>query len=129
YTSTIVDNQANRDGGGVWSEDTLVMNDSAVARNRANRDGGGIWLEVVHLPSSLNQVTVSDNLSSGDGGGIRTSNVLGGSITIAHSTLASNQALDGFGGGVFAYQGSVGLDQTIVATNVASTGPDLTGLF
>jgi hypothetical protein len=50
-------------------------------------------------------------------------------MSIAHSTIAYNESPDGYGGGIFAFQGEVDLDHTILAQNTASVGPDLTGLL
>ena len=49
-------------------------------------------------------------------------------IAIRHSTIFENQAGIA-GGGIFLISGSLPLNHTIVARNVAPAGPDLTGLL
>lgn len=126
--SNLFDNQAGGDGGGIFGREEVFVDSSTLARNTAGGDGGGAWLEANVSAMKLLQVTVSGNHAGGQGGGVWASN-FNGNLTIAHSTIAYNEATDGYGGGIFALQGELDLEHTIVATNSAAAGPDLTGLL
>lgn len=126
--SNLFDNQAGGDGGGIFGREGVLIDSSTLARNAANGSGGGAWLEANVSAIKLLQVTISGNRAGEEGGGVWASN-LDGSMTIAHSTIVNNESPDGFGGGIFAFQGRLNLEHTIVATNSAAAGPDLTGLL
>jgi hypothetical protein len=129
-STTVSDNRAGRDGGGIWSSGQLPLNESTIARNTAGHDGGGVWLEVVGDTAKLTQSTISTNTAGNNGGGVWLSNSKNGFVTVAHSTVVLNAAGgSGLGGGLFVFQGPLTIDQSIVAKNDASAGPDLTGLF
>jgi len=126
--TNLFDNQAGGDGGGIFGREEVLIDSSTLARNAAGGNGGGAWLEANVSAIKLLQVTVSGNRAGEEGGGVWASN-LDGSMTIAHSTIAYNESPDGHGGGIFAFQGELYLDHTIVAQNMAPAGPDITGLL
>lgn len=99
-SSTISDNEAgiSGDGGGIAAFDSrLTLTTVTLERNRAE-DGGAIWLERIGGTASLvgSALTVVDNESTADGGGIWT----GVAASIVNSTITDNTAGDD-GGGIF----------------------------
>lgn len=126
----ISDNRAGRDGGGIWSKETVSVNSSTIARNVAGRDGGGAWLDAVDGSVRFVQATISGNQAARFGAGLWLANAFANVVSIAHSTIATNEVTGGgLGGGVFVFAGPVNLNHTIVAKNFAAAGSDVTGLF
>jgi hypothetical protein len=116
--STISGNTAGRDGGGIRG--ALTLTNSTISGNSAGRNGGGVAGSVqVRVTNS----TISGNMAAALGGGIWSL-----SSTIDHATIAANRAGTA-GGGIFVSGTSLALRHTIVATNTALMGSDLTGLI
>jgi CSLREA domain-containing protein len=117
--STVSGNTAASDGGGIYSEGTLiqgevafptslVIDSSTISGNTAvNDDGGGV---LSNGPATIINSTISGNTAGDEAGGF----MLFGEGTIDFSTIASNTALDG--GGIWVV-GSLELWATIVANN------------
>lgn len=124
--SSIIGNSAVQGGGisCVYSGDSATVIDSAIFQNTASGGfgGGGIFCSNVTVSNS----TLADNVVSGtntNGGGIVADRVL----TIVNSTLAGNTAsgTSAAGGGFFsASPAGAWLINSIIADNIASTGPD-----
>jgi hypothetical protein len=76
---------SNGDGGGVYNDGTLAIQDAAISSNVASFRGGGV-LNVGSL--SVINSTMSGNGASTNGGGISNS----GTIRIINSTLSGNTA-------------------------------------
>ena len=103
-------------GGGIYSSSsTLTVTNSTLSGNAADYRGGGIY-------SESGTLTVTDSAISGNaaeyGGGVSSYSIL----NVTNSTLSGNSA-DFEGGGIVA--GNATLNNTIVAGNVAPTGPDV----
>ena len=132
-------NQALTDGGGL-SVVVLHAESSSVHNNDADRHGGGIAWRSDNRgaePSTLTQITVAENSSNENGGGLY---VDGGAIVDSYgSTIAWNVAdIDGNdngqGGGLFMTSGTFRPKNTIVAGNIdasdgggAAVAPDCEG--
>ena len=112
----------------------LTISKSTIADNTASREGGGIFDHddpfarvgaSIHLVNS----TVTGNAAE-SGGGIMVDDNGSASVSVTNSTVASNSARVK-GGGIlvesFGEFAPVGLTNTIVARNTAPTGPDLLG--
>jgi hypothetical protein len=99
--STINDNEA-RFGGGIWTrdDDVSVVNNT-ISRNTAGFAGGGLFW----FPFDATAVAA-----------------------VRHSTIVGNSS-DILGGGIFVSASQLTLDHTILATNTAMIGPDLTGII
>ena len=108
--STISDNQASGDGGGIISSGSAItssiqiniQNNSIITGNIAH-NGGGIasFVGAGQLTLQLRDSTVSYNYAYGDGGGLRTSvyQITGtAAVTITSSLISGNTALDEGGG-------------------------------
>ncbi len=102
----ITDNRAG-DGGGIACRDlaAVFLEDCIVAGNESVSDyngGGGIFAYQGRIGAMINCAVIG-NVSSGNGGGICTSNAPG---IIINTTLARNHArLSGQGGGIYADTG------------------------
>lgn len=116
--STVINNMAGDEGGGIFNGGNLTMNNSTVSGNNADDNGGGInndWVGTV----ILNNNAISGNTAS-SGGGISNA----GTLTLNSNTVSSNTATDQWGGGGVRNLGTVTLQNTILAGNTAGNGPD-----
>ncbi|MEU7716376.1 hypothetical protein AB0B03_31085, partial [Micromonospora chalcea] len=106
--STLSDNRAGKNGGGLFSSGgTVTVSFTAITGNTACENGGGVYAENTDL--LLEKVHVAKNHADGNGGGVV---VTGGkhwgypnnkehaSATIADSKIVDNTA-NRFGGGIF----------------------------
>ena len=111
--SSIVDNRAAGDGGGVYINSTnpVTIDSSTIGRNSAV-NGGGVYLYAGSL--SMTNSTVANNTASGSGGGLY--GYSNGSISLTYVTVANNAA-DISGGGLYMSNGTLNMTNTIVAQN------------
>ena len=116
-------------GGGIQNESAneVTLIDSAVTGNR-HQNGAGLSNAGGASELLLRNVTVSDNIALGFGGGIN----MAGTISASNSTIAGNRAGDGgFGdGGGISSVGTATLSNTILAGNTVTGGavkPDCEG--
>jgi hypothetical protein len=139
--STLSDNIASSTGGGIANTGTLTIANSTLSGNTASSAGGGIagyagTLTLINSTLwgnsadsgggvySFDTLTVTNSILAGNaataGGGIHSS----GELTITNSTLTANSA--NRGGGIYRgrFSSTGTLSNTIVAGNVASSGPD-----
>ena len=134
-----------KNGGGIYNEGTLILNNSLITLNKAIRVGGGIYnadYSTITVTGSTfthnagisgggifsdrdNQVTINDstfsyNSAYGDcncgGGGI--SIYYGGDVSITNSIFTNNFA-DGFGGGIENDGSTLTLVDSIVSDNTS----------
>ena len=144
------------DGPGIHNSSVLVMDRSTVSGNRAGAGGpgevggaggdGGIWN---NFALTIRSSTINGNRAGQGGEGTGGAGGNGGSgggvlsepgsvVTLAHSTVADNQAgaggtgspvgSPGSGGGLFASSGSVSMTHGLVASNrTDGVGPDMAG--
>ena len=118
--STIRDNVATDDGGGIRNEPNskLEMTYSTVIDNEAKNKGGGIRNEM-NSTMSITNSTISSNLttdndSNDGGGGIQNEGIM----TIINSTISSNTS-ESHGGGVFNI-GQLTVTNSTIGSNSAS---------
>lgn len=127
-------------GGGIYSElGSLILSACTLSGNRATFGSGGgggtmpgtngtAWAAGLNAstgPAALINCTIASNIVNGAGTG------LGGGIYIGSSgagllscTVAGNNG-DSSGGGI--YGTSAGVTNTIIADNIAASGPDVSG--
>jgi hypothetical protein len=131
-TNSMLSGNSADDGGAIFiAGGTLAVTNSTLSANLATRNdggGGGIYSSGGTTVTVTNS-TLSGNAATGDygcGGGIYRS---GGALRVTNSTLSGNSATGdyGRGGGIYSYgsSSSATLNNTIVAENAASTGPDI----
>jgi len=127
--STVMNNSATSDGGGIYASGNLTLTTSTVALNTAANNGGGIsdngsssyQVKVYQSTISGNRATGSSSL----GGGIN--NYANETLTVVQSTVTLNQASQG--GGLY-NAGTAVVQNTIVAGNTATgAGQDVRGAF
>jgi hypothetical protein len=90
--SELVDNTAGSNGGAVYNEGYLQVEDSLMYQNISGNYGGAVSSRMGGL--SLNRVVVTNNVSDWAGGGVA---VTGGTMAIADSEISTNQATIGGG--------------------------------
>ena len=120
-------------GGGIYNDGTLTMANSAGifndslgtvtltnsivsdnSINVSNKAAGGIYNGGGTL--TLTNSTVSGNMATGGGGGIR--NI--GTLILTSSTVSGNASTDSNGGGIYNAGGTVTLTDLIVSGNMAT---------
>jgi hypothetical protein len=91
--STIYGHMAMGDGGGIYNDGTLTVQNSTFFDNSTSANGGGIFNEGTLTAQNS---TFSDNMA-GFGGGIYNDDTL----TVQNSTFSHNSAATGGGGGIY----------------------------
>jgi hypothetical protein len=149
HNTTVSNNTAAIDAGGIDNRGTLTLIDSTVAGNTAGYNGGGIYngpqgnLTLTNSTVSgntsrftrgggiynfigtvtLSESIVSNNVADSSGGGIY---INGGNLTLANSTVSGNTAVTHNGGGIYNYAlggiGNVVLINSTIANNRAAQG-------
>lgn len=117
---TVYDNNAQGDGGGIYTAGAMTMTRSVVRNNTGSTNGGGIYNEG---NTSLVESTIRDNQSEGGGGLFATGS---NTVNITGSTFSNNQAV---GGG--AISGRAGVTMKIVNSTLSGNkGTDVgAGLY
>lgn len=113
-------------GGGIaHALGALLLDGSTISNNSAlgSGEGGGIYIVDTPLFRATN-TTVSGNFALDDGGGIFLDSITQADIN--HSTISSNEAASE-GGGIAVRLSALALNHSIVANNVAPSGPDIFG--
>jgi hypothetical protein len=128
-TRVKVTGNSARLGGGIVSSGPLTMTDCVVRENNTTYDpngsGGGIYIQGTSGTADLVNVTISDNTSTDDGGGIH--NQLAGTVNLTNVTITGNYALHG--GAIFNTNGSIlNLTNSTIAHNSYYTGGDNGGI-
>lgn len=115
--STVADNHAGNDGGGILvNGPSLTLTNSVVRDNTAGGSGGGFESSAAVM---LRSSAVHGNSANRSGGGIA---MTGGVLSSLQSTISLNHAAEG-GGGIWAgpYAGVTVINSTI-SLNVAANG-------
>ncbi len=115
--STISDNSATGNGGGIQNDGSLTVSGSTISGNSADHggDGGGITNGGDLIVSNS---TIHGNSATINGGGIEN---YGNHLSITDSTLNENSVTDdrfGGGGGVYSYYGTLTINMNIFVNNV-----------
>jgi beta-glucanase (GH16 family) len=104
-------------GGGIYNGDgaTLNLTDSTVSNNMAmNQPAGGVY-GFFNSTINVTNSTISGNLSGDVAGGLRTL----GDANITGSTISGNTSTAWHGGGIFATDGTVTIENSSIVDNVA----------
>ena len=144
--SKIENNTSNDNGGGIFTENTVLKIHKAVIRNNRAPSAGGIYTvndkdiinkgqnyqlgtKVVSIPtegSTISDTTIESNIASGIGGGLYT----GGQneLTISNSTISGNDGTTQ-GGAIVAYSaGTIELDNVSITENRSDCGAGIFSL-
>jgi len=119
--SCIVEDNASGFGGGILAyKGRPAIVDTTVRGNAADVDGGGLL--AIESDVSIQSARFEANAAESDGGGVFFD---GGSPSTLETELVANTA-GGFGGGVawFAGDGSLLMETTLFAANLAAAGGD-----
>lgn len=117
--STVSDNTAGFQGGGIFSEGNATVTNSVISGNiSSNGSGGGIFnfgeIEVVNS-------NIAGNTAEFQGGGIFSD---GGQVTVADSTIIGNTANNSNGGGIANSEDSTVEIARSTITNNTSIAPN-----
>ena len=113
---SVQSNQAQH-GGGIHNSGALQMTNSEVTNNQVSVQGGGVFNTGLF---NANHILVEDNGSAGQAGGVYSAGA-GSSLALIDSTVRSNQAVNGEGGGFFA-GGAALLQGSTLNANAAAFG-------
>jgi hypothetical protein len=126
--STISGNHATSQGGAIYNfAGTLTLLRVTLSNNSAGSAGGAIWAPgYVGMSTGIQNSTIQGNYAPNHGGIVNEN----GTLVINQSTITQNEAtaIGGFGGGVSHLDfggATTTLENTIVADNIAATGPDV----
>ncbi|MCA9112403.1 MAG: hypothetical protein KDA52_20780, partial [Planctomycetaceae bacterium] len=123
--TTIADNTTNAIHKG--GDGDLVVINSTISQNSSHRSGAGIRFEGENNLKVINSTIARNHALSGsstddEGGGIFI-NAPSGTVEITNSTIAENTA--GQGGGLFLSDGTLTMNNSIVANNIGTiSNPD-----
>ena len=121
--SSVLSNSAEKRGGGIFlAGGKLSLSGVTIGENLANQDGGGIFSRADGELVVTAGTSIRENVALGIGGGIFRGDrdTSKGSITIDGSTISSNKATGGTGGGLFIAQGPVHVSNSTIMNNMAT---------
>ncbi|MEM8758070.1 MAG: right-handed parallel beta-helix repeat-containing protein [Planctomycetota bacterium] len=90
-------NEADRDGGGLFIAGTATVRDSVFENNISGDDGGGIFIGGTSVSATLEDLTISANQSLSSGGGIAYESV-GERASFTRLTIENNMSASRGGG-------------------------------
>ncbi|WP_455209672.1 CFI-box-CTERM domain-containing protein [Kaarinaea lacus] len=119
FRSCQITNNIAANGAGIKNNGTLTLNATLVSGNSATFLGGAILnLGTLNITNNSNIGAINAmNVAGSYGGGIY---IHTGSVSIANSTVAGNEANGG--GGIYNFAGSVSITNTSVVGNTATNG-------
>src|SRR5205807_9665985 len=99
HNSTISGNQAAGDGGGIWTNQGLTIDQgSVITSNTAGGNGGGMWSDNQDVDvTSLSKVTIAGNSATGNGGGVHVDASSPQVVHLNFSRIVNNTAAAGTG--------------------------------
>ncbi len=109
------------DGGGIYSDGSLSISQSEIIANFADVEGGGVNCGGGSTLCEIQDTRVADNISLGDGGGLK----LAGDGSAISNCLVSNNFSADSGGGIRNSGGGTAvhsIDETIIDGNIADDG-------
>ncbi len=99
HHTQISSNQAAGDGGGIWTNQGLTIDQgSIISLNTAGGNGGGIWSDNQDIDiTALSKITITGNSATGTGGGIHVDASSPQVLNINFSRIVLNAAAAGSG--------------------------------
>ena len=110
--SLIQDNIANREGGGIYGDGSMDLDNLQIANNQADR-GGGVFCDRI---CNFTDVSISNNVAP-SGGGVYNDHEL----NLINVTIDNNGKPNGIGGGIY-NQADLTLVNTTLSANLAGQG-------
>ncbi len=119
--STISDNTASNNGGGIVSQNqTLTLTNTTVSNNAANGGVGGGLYNYAEI-STISNSTISGNSAGREGGGLYIGDDYRTTFhTIKNSTISGNTS-DSDGGGIYNNDVNLTLSNTTISDNSAAS--------
>ncbi len=111
---TFTGNSTSADGGAIFSNINITIQNSTIAGNHADGVGGGLSIEDSTM--GIKNTTISDNVSNSNGGGLSVDDVV---LTIESSTISNNRANDDGGGIYSGYTTDVTIIDSTIYENYA----------
>lgn len=122
FIVTISGNTGARDGGGfLQSGGTTTIRDSTFHSNACTNQGGSIWTNGTF---TMDASTLTENTAGTQGAGVYHA---GSSPAIIRSSTVADNTAGTAGGGLFFPSGSKTISNTIVGSNSAPSGTDISG--
>jgi len=120
--SSVVNNEADNGGGGIFltSEATATLTNVLIDGNHTTNtfgSGGGIYIQNT---ATLNNVTITNNSTGVNGGGIYGDSSASINVTITNSLIAGNSS-GGQGGGMYLSTATFNLTNVTVSGNQATS--------
>ncbi len=118
--TSISDNNATSNGGGVFSQGVLLLtNNSVVNGNSSGGSGGGIFNAAT---LTVNDSKITNNISRGNGAGVTN---VAGNVVLRHAEISGNTTTltASAGAGITTSSGSLALFATRVSNNNSATPP------
>jgi CSLREA domain-containing protein len=124
---SIVETSLADEGGGIYNNNVLNVDESTIRNNIANTSGGGVC-NTASVTATITNSTISGNQAGvfpsteGNGGGLANDN--SATLTVVNSTISGNSAIstdngtpNGNGGGIFLAQFSQADIRNVTITN------------
>ncbi|MFK7958736.1 MAG: hypothetical protein AB8B96_21770 [Lysobacterales bacterium] len=123
-SSVFDQNAADGRGGAIHALGNLSITDSVVSANAAVGFGGGLSCAVCGSVDLINTQVINNTAGNGGGLYVSGSSVSTTNIDVSHSVISENQAMDvsdsvGFGGGVWAIDADLMLNDSDIDDNTA----------
>ena len=117
-------NNANRFGGGIFNNGSLILTNSTVSNNFAGSSGGICNCQNNSATTTITNSTISDNGAQASAGGIFNQF---GTTTLTNATVSNNRA-NSNAGGFLVFPGSTVIAQnTIIADNSSGSNTEFEG--
>jgi parallel beta-helix repeat protein len=116
---TVTGGNQNIGGGIVDFDENLTLENVTITENAASFDGGGLWADGFNMTLILRETTITGNVAGDDGGGIYIEDT-GGAMLIEDSVISGNEA-NTRGGGIYLYDpdDSITIRNTTISGNTA----------
>ncbi|HEX5037960.1 MAG TPA: right-handed parallel beta-helix repeat-containing protein [bacterium] len=126
--SLLSENEAGSDGGAVYNSDLLRIVNSTIDSNKAVGDGGGIFTDesaIIENSTISKNTADSDNDGTGDGGGI----LNGYQLIVRGSVIDTNNTMGGIGGGIYNNSSAYPTIENSVISNNSADNSDAGGIY
>jgi hypothetical protein len=116
---TIADGEDSIGGGIVVFDENLVLDQVTITDNTATVDGGGLWADGFNMNLTIRDSVISGNFAGDDGGGIYVEDT-GEPLLIQRTEIATNFA-PGSGAGIYFYDpdNDVTIEDSTISNNSA----------
>ncbi len=96
-SSTISNNTAGSQGGGIFTTAGIQITSSTISGNHAGSTGAGLFSNPLNETTQVSGTNITQNVASGDGGGIQVDNANGNVFKMSFSRIVGNTGVHGNG--------------------------------